>query len=348
MSPFDDKVERLDAHSDQREQWLEARRQGVGASDVAAIMGASDYDGPLSVYASKVGEGPVEDLGSEPALWGKIFEWPILEEYAKRTERVIARGGQLLRSREHPHQMTTLDAEQGDTEIAECKTVGYNTAAWKEEAPVSVQIQQQWQLMVTGASRNTLVWLPFPERELGWRDIVPHEGFQKVMAEEAREFWRRVELRSPPPPNAMDSARAAMRQLYPNVKDEAVTLVPSDAVDPTWLADQIDAIREGMRLMDANKKMLENTMRAALGETRWGLLPDGRYFSQSEIVERTDHCDGCGVVIREVRGHRRMTLNKPSRRKFPQVERTVQIDEPPNELMALLEASLAQLTEGKQ
>ena len=41
-----------------RSEWLEARRAGIGASDIAAIMGISPWSTPFQIWASKVAEIP--------------------------------------------------------------------------------------------------------------------------------------------------------------------------------------------------------------------------------------------------------------------------------------------------
>ena len=37
-----------------REEWLSARRTGIGGSDIAAILGLSPWRTPLDVYRDKV------------------------------------------------------------------------------------------------------------------------------------------------------------------------------------------------------------------------------------------------------------------------------------------------------
>ena len=37
-----------------REDWLKARKQGIGGSDAAAIMEATKFSSPLSVYLDKL------------------------------------------------------------------------------------------------------------------------------------------------------------------------------------------------------------------------------------------------------------------------------------------------------
>ena len=50
----------------------EARRSGIGGSDLAAIMGLDDYRGPLLVYGSKV-DG-IDQKGSVAMQRGNYLE----------------------------------------------------------------------------------------------------------------------------------------------------------------------------------------------------------------------------------------------------------------------------------
>ena len=39
------------------DEWLDARRNGIGGSDVAAVLGANPWRTPLEVWLSKTGQG---------------------------------------------------------------------------------------------------------------------------------------------------------------------------------------------------------------------------------------------------------------------------------------------------
>ena len=188
MATFDGKVKRLPVYSNDRQAWLKARRLGIGASDVAAIMGVDEYRGPLAVYEEKVSEAPPEDNAGEAARWGNIFEGPILLEYSRRTGRSIKLGGQLLQSKANPRWQVTLDAEQrvsaapdwaSGPGIAECKTVGYGNKAWEDELPRRVQVQMQRMnvpvQVIVGVSHNTSDYGDFAcDRSQNLRWIVKH------------------------------------------------------------------------------------------------------------------------------------------------------------------------------
>src|SRR5262245_12139818 len=72
-----------------REAWLEARRNGIGGSDAAAVLGCHPWKSALELYAEKIG---VEDLDlSEPewVYWGKVLEPQIAARYMKETGRTV-------------------------------------------------------------------------------------------------------------------------------------------------------------------------------------------------------------------------------------------------------------------
>ena len=49
-----------------REKWLKARRSGLGASEVAAILGLSPWSTPYKVWKDKVSSEPPVELETEP------------------------------------------------------------------------------------------------------------------------------------------------------------------------------------------------------------------------------------------------------------------------------------------
>jgi putative phage-type endonuclease len=77
-----------------RDEWLAARRTGIGGSDIAAILGLSPWRTPLDVYRDKV-DG-AEQPETEAMRWGRLLEDVIAREYAVRAgvriQRAIASG----------------------------------------------------------------------------------------------------------------------------------------------------------------------------------------------------------------------------------------------------------------
>jgi putative phage-type endonuclease len=336
-------------HSRERAAWLRARRHGLTGSEVAAILNLHPYKSALEVYADKIGAEVANDV-AEVALWGQLFEPAILAEYGRRSGRTVVPSGELLQSRQREWWLVTLDGIALDGAppwavgpgVVEAKTTGMG-AAWHEELPPHVQVQVQHQMLVTGALWAAVPWLPFPERKLQWLDIEPHREFQSMLAQKCDEFWLRVLERRPPNPDGSDSARNAILALNPRLDDE---IIEFDA-GALAIADEIEAINDALRELEARKDLINNRVLHTLGEQKAALLPDGRYFN-SWITEPSESRCSCGAVHATRKGFRACRLMAPRKKPHPlPIEtRTLTLDVSP-EIAALLEASLEMVHRGQ-
>ena len=69
------------------DQWLEKRKNGVGGSDVAAILGLSSWTSEVELWLDKRGEadevGEIDKRDNSEVLeWGTILEPVIRKKYA--------------------------------------------------------------------------------------------------------------------------------------------------------------------------------------------------------------------------------------------------------------------------
>lgn len=149
-------VRLLPADADRRD-WLATRREGVGSSDVAAILGVSDFATALHVWHDKRGE--LDDLHSEPALWGTLIEDVVAREWARRNRSVITRVG-LVAHHEHTWMRATLDRRVGECPLnrdrreacaleVKCRSA-FKGHRWHADVPDDVLAQTTWQMAVTG------------------------------------------------------------------------------------------------------------------------------------------------------------------------------------------------------
>lgn len=136
--------------------WLRLRKQGIGASESAAILGDTNWGTPLTIWQDKTSD-EVHDIGNERMEWGKRMESVILkaiEDDYPEFGRVVRSEG-LLQSIEHPHLLGTLDAMLDHPKFGmvplEIKNVSaYERKNWfdRTETPVvppkyTVQVRQQ-------------------------------------------------------------------------------------------------------------------------------------------------------------------------------------------------------------
>lgn len=141
-------------------QWLEARRHGIGGSDVAAIMGVNRYKSPLQIWLEKTGRAEAPDLsGNQAVEWGNRLEDVIAERFQDgHPDFIVRKKNAMLVSKRRPWAYANLDrtVRDGDREpcVLEVKTVGWRRASdWDDGVPLYYQTQVLHYLAVTGYAR---------------------------------------------------------------------------------------------------------------------------------------------------------------------------------------------------
>lgn len=272
--------------------WLDLRRSGIGASEIAAVLGESPWMSPLALYATKIGKYERNLSEVESVYWGHKLEAPIIEAYAERTGRGTRRAGKLLRSTIHPWAICTLDGETweaaNDSEAwpFEVKnTSAFKAGEWVDGPPAHYYLQVQQQLLITGERRATIAALIGGQRMV-WADVPRDETTIRRIVLHGAHFWERVLNRDVPAPDGTGSSRQALQALYPNGSGAVVLPATARAA-----ADRLETIKAEIKRLDDEKALIENTVRAALGESEFGALTDGRSFSlrlqhRKEMVQK--------------------------------------------------------------
>lgn len=265
-----------------RVDWLDARHAGIGASEIAIVLGEAPeaWGSPLSLYAQKIGKYERDLSDVEAIYWGNKLEAEILSAYAERTGRMTQREGRLLRSTAHPWALCTLDGRTWDPKGSaspwplEVKNVGgFKGEEWVDGPPPHYYLQVQHQLLVTGEPRGTIAALLGGQRMV-WSDIPRDENAIRRIIYHGERFWSRVQRRDMPEPDGTEATRRALQALYPH--GEGTVVLPGSAADA---ADELETVKAELRALEKRKDVIENTVRAALGDAEHGVLPDGRSFS---------------------------------------------------------------------
>lgn len=150
----------LSPSTDSRDEWLEARRRGIGASDLAGLLGLSPWTNPYRIYLSKTQPCPLSEIKKQdPRLWwGLLLEDDMAEMYEAETgDALDMPPGKVLRSRQWPWLLASLDRVRvvnGELLPVELKTSVWE-GDWGEEGsddiPLHYIVQAQGQMAVTGA-----------------------------------------------------------------------------------------------------------------------------------------------------------------------------------------------------
>ena len=226
-----------------REQ-LVFRKKGIGGSDVAAILGLSDYRDVIDIYKDKTSEEVVEREETEKMHWGNVLEAPIAEEYAKQTGNKIYTFKELFKMvsgrdpgpvdlafkhPEHEFLMGNVDrfyeTPDGRRGILEIKTTSkHYMSGWKYDLPLEYYCQVQHYMYITKA----LGVIQLDEAHVAILasgqefTIIPVEYDQKYIdgaVAELTKFWNHhVQKKTPPEPTDGDQ----VEKLYTAMQDKEI------------------------------------------------------------------------------------------------------------------------------
>ena len=265
-------------------EWKEARKSGIGASEVAAIFGCGYANqSPLTIWASKTGtaEAPIDEATLRMFKRGHKLEPVIASEFEDETGLLAIDPGDytIFRHLTVPFLFATLDRfclhpEHGPIPV-ELKAVnGRFRGDWNEdeEPPLKYNIQCQVQMACTGASHCYLVGLVGGD-ELVIRLIERNDRFIETMYKRLEEFWGYVQLREMPPVDASEATRSMLGLIYPKDSGAEVSL-PDDFIE---LDRELLEVKDKIKVLESRENIIENQIKAAIGEATRGCLPVGSY-----------------------------------------------------------------------
>jgi putative phage-type endonuclease len=257
-----------------RDVWLDARRGGIGASDIAAVCGLSKYKGPWDVWSSKVFEQD-DDGPSDAASWGLEVEDSICTWWARKNGHTLAPGG-LFRHPAQDWMRATPDRFILDDHGHRLHCVDAKNANWRmrdewediDSAPIEYIVQIQWQCAVTGLDGGWLVGAIAGHPPVG-RWIPRDDDLIDELIRRGAAFWQLVLDKTPPPIDGSDIAARWLSQAYAASDPSKIAPLDDDVLDliRKWVVaddDEKDAKKA--------KQTAENAMKEQLGMAEIGQI----------------------------------------------------------------------------
>jgi len=259
------------AAPDTRAMWLAQRRNGIGGSDIAAILGLNPYRTPLQVWLDKT-QGS-EDFDNDAMEWGRRLESAVADKFSDAHPECapLATPGIIFDEFE-PIFFANVDRITADGAVLECKTAGERAAhQWDDDAvPDAYLMQLQWYLGVLGAPRGWIACLIGGRRYVE-RHVERDDRLINAMRERAAQWWAdHVEALVPPPATPPDDDRY-MARAYPASERTEVTL-DADTLALVEDARSIKGVIDNLADDHARKVTL---IKERLGAATDGLGPDG-------------------------------------------------------------------------
>ena len=185
-----------------RAEWLELRKNGIGASEVASVIGISPWDSPFALFLRKTGQcPPIEE--NQAMKMGHLLEPIVVQLWEEATgfKAVKASAKDIIyQDPGHPWRIVTPDriayeinpsTGKKQKVLVEAKTSSMSFDP--DNLPVYYIAQCQYQMHVTGIHVCYLCWLT-AGREFGYTRIEYDAEFAEWLASEVDRFWNNCVL----------------------------------------------------------------------------------------------------------------------------------------------------------
>ena len=212
------KITRVSTLEMPREEWLEIRRQSIGGSDAAAVLGLNDYVSPYSLWAEKTGKVIPEDISDKEAVrLGNDLEQYVADRFCESTGKKVRRDNAFIYNSDFPFAHALVDRMVvGENAGLECKT----TSSWDilqqcrdGEYPPQWYVQMMHYMMVTGADKWYLAVLVFGKGFFHF-EVSRKESEVEALASAEKAFWHGVEYKAPPALDGTDATKDALKTIY--------------------------------------------------------------------------------------------------------------------------------------
>lgn len=263
------------------------RRQGIGASEVGAVLGLDRYKSPLDVWLEKTGRrAPDWSPSSQAAKMGNLLE-PIVaqlaeEQYHATYDIFGAEGGRIEFATSDtcvggeswmlatPDRIVTLHENFAGHRtptswLLECKTKSWNTfkqfgAPGSDQIPDTILLQCLWQMAVTGYTRCDVAVL-VDGREFHMYQA-PHDAkLIDDVVERVGSWWNAYVLHDVEPPVSRGSDVNYLREKFGEVTADLMR--PTEQVEKA--TELLATIREQRKQVEEEEEMAKARVMSLLG-----------------------------------------------------------------------------------
>lgn len=250
---------------------LEERKNYIGASEAAAVLGLSRWATPLSVWAEKVGEIDREDISQKLHVkLGHLLEDDMSDLFMDETKKKLHRVNE---TRFHPvHKFLAANIDRrvvGENVPVELKTCNaFKSKEWDgEEIPREYIVQCMHTLAVTGVPYCYLGVL-IGNQDFQIKKVDRDEKLIDEMISREVAFWKGFVETKIMPQIIMKDDGETIEKLYPVASDD----------EPIMLSDRANVLIENLEGFKADRKNLdglidqtENELKVMLGEKSCGM-----------------------------------------------------------------------------
>lgn len=251
-----------------RDEWLAARKAGIGGSDAASILGLSTWKSAFTLWMEKTGRAE-DQPDNERLRQGRDLEEYVAQRFCEATGKKVRRVNAMLKNPDYPYSFADVDrAIVGENALLEAKTA--NSLTLKKyrsgEYPTQYYVQCMHYMAVTGAERVYLAVLVLGQDFLIFT-IERDEQEIAALMEAEKSFWETyVKAEVAPPPDGTSATADSISDMYPDSNGEEIDLFGRDA-----MIDQYFEISAQIKELQKKQDEIKQTLQLDLGESEIGM-----------------------------------------------------------------------------
>lgn len=245
------------------EEWLKDRRNGLGGSDIATVLGLNKWKSPFQLWLEKTGQTELDYTESEPAYWGNVLEELVAKEFQERTGKKVRRRNQVFSHKDYPFLRANIDRDViGENAILECKTANaYLAKEWEgDDIPLAYICQVQHYMNVLERDYAYIAVL-IGGQKFVWKKIERDQELIDLMTQRLVEFWTvNIEKLVEPEIDGSKATTDFIKEYTHDIEENEVIL--SDEYDE--LIESKASIDSTIKNLQKESKKIENQLKVTM------------------------------------------------------------------------------------
>lgn len=268
------------SQNDDEQAWLDARKAGIGGSEVGSICGINKWACAREVYLKKTGQWDEEfdnitEFKEQLFHFGHVLEKVVADEYTLRTGVKLMEPGVSFKSKAEPWKLANVDRlmldDNGDVYgILECKTTSeYADENWKEgDVPIYYLAQLQWYLHVLDLKYGAIACLVGGNKYYYYEVYRNDEWLNEFIIPTVDAFWNyHVAKLIEPTLDGSEAAEELVKKLYPADKS-----LPNkvDLTEYYELAREYANLKAEQKKLETAIRKVGNLLKDKMGDNTLG------------------------------------------------------------------------------
>jgi putative phage-type endonuclease len=262
----------LGDHDPNTPEWAALRERGIGASEIAAVVGLSPFESAFSLWHRKKGNLPGPDPANPLFYWGHALEPLVAARYAEGHRDVQVDPCGTYGHSERTWQIANPDRLLWSVEhgpfVLEIKTTRYGDN-WGPHGGTDIPLHVRCQVM----QQMDVLGVPFADVAvlIGGNDYreyrIPFDETDAAALRSAgAEFWASLQTDDEPPIDVSWATYEAVRDLHPDIEEDLDVEVDAE-LHSAYLATKTAADETA----DAHRQV-KSALLHAMGNARRALI----------------------------------------------------------------------------